>query len=203
MIFGLLALLIILFTSPLHAAEETLFVRDANLLKAKSLRCLFTRQVTTNWTSWETTWSKEVTIENMEYIFAAIPQKGSKARLIKRVPGEPSGIQEVFIIRTLEALNFLEVNPERPIHTTAVMVMRENREAGTFVATTSQHTITKDGAVVPTQSYGRCEVMAYIRGKFDRNKFTHITGKPMKKLAKGRYMVLNLTKSTIKFFNVR
>jgi hypothetical protein len=61
----------------------------------------------------------------------------------------------------LEALNFLEVNPERPIHTTAVMVMRENREAGTFVATTSQHTITKDGAVVPTQSYGRCEVMAF------------------------------------------
>ena len=149
MIFGLLALLIILFTSPLHAAEDVLFVRDANLLKAKSLRCLFTRQVTTNWTSWETTWSKEATIENMEDIFAAIPQKGSKARLIKRVPGEPSGIQEVFIIRTLEALNFLEVNPERPIHTTAVMVMRENREAGTFVATTSQHTITKDGAVVP------------------------------------------------------
>ena len=92
----------------LHAAEEALFVRDANLLKAKSLRCLFTRQVTTNWTSWETTWSKEATIENMEYIFAAIPQKGSKARLIKRVPGEPSGIQEVFIIRTLEALNFLK-----------------------------------------------------------------------------------------------
>ena len=56
MIFGLLALLIILFTSPLHAAEDALFVRDANLLKAKSLRCLFTRQVTTNWTSWETTW---------------------------------------------------------------------------------------------------------------------------------------------------
>jgi len=43
----------------------------------------------------------------------------------------------------------------------------------------------------------------YVRGKFDRNKFTHITGKPMKKLPKGRYMVLNLTKSTIKFFNVR
>ena len=161
MIFGLLALLILLFTSPLHAAEDALFIRDANILKAKSLRCLFTRQVTTNWTSWETTWSKEDTIENMEYIFAAIPQKGSKARLIKRVPGEPSGIQEVFIIRTLEALNFLEVNPEQPIHTTAVMVMRENREAGTFVATTSQHTITKDGAVIPTQSYGRCEVRAF------------------------------------------
>ena len=85
--------------------------------------------------------------------------KKEEARLIKRVPGEPSGIQEVFIIRTLEALNFLEVNPERPIHTTAVMVMRENREAGNL-STTSQHTITK-GAVVPTQSYGRCEVMAF------------------------------------------
>lgn len=43
----------------------------------------------------------------------------------------------------------------------------------------------------------------YIRGQFDRNKFTHITGKPMKKLPKGRYMVLNVNKSTIKFFNIK
>ena len=165
MIFGLLALIVTLFTNSLHAAEDKLFVRDENLLKAKNLRCLFTRQVTTNWTSWETTWSKEDTVENMEYIFASIPQKGSKARLIKRAPGESSEIQEVFIIRTLDALNFLEVDPTQPIHTTAVMVMRENRERGTFVSTTSRHTITEDGAVVPTQSYGRCEVMMFNEEK--------------------------------------
>ena len=117
---------IILFTSPLHATEDILFVRDANLLKAKSLRCLFTRQVTTNWT-WKQLGQKKTPSKTWSISLQPF-RKRKQGPTDQESSRRTKWNSEVFTIRT--STKFSEVNPERPIHTTAVMVMRENREAG-------------------------------------------------------------------------
>tara|TARA_R110002153_G_C13002731_1_gene465318 strand:- start:281 stop:547 length:267 start_codon:yes stop_codon:yes gene_type:complete len=75
----------------------------------------------------------------------------------------------------------------------------KNSENLKFIGVVSPTTNSFVGAfnVIKKGNYG------YIRGPLNSDKFTHITGKPMKKLPKGRYMVLNNNKSTIKFFTIR